>query len=632
VPVSTTFAGNILNQDKVALPRLTGGQSNFDGYPGIFGLFVPDSFVSGYCSACCKCASHDAAIMVGVKVGKHAPEAVFYPEYRYTHEDLLYLHNALYLTYYIYYGVEYDLLYNSGWTADNISQQRTYTIVDTSLSDPVLSSNQLRLRGDNPRHLQTGDSQPNPDWYGNGGDEGNRLITVDSFHCLPIGSMGVFHFPSVLRLKQLPCLTKVEDVTAVGDGEYEFIATLSNACSYAKYPDDQKYGDVSEYSITFYYYKTTPMDWPDIQPSPNTGWTRETVSLESGDLVEGVYTISDRILYPGLVDVGGLTLFGCVVRDGHNRYPVSFGSLSVSTQQSGGSWTVQIDFSSITSFDTIELMYFREASGSDDVWFRTRSSCTNSKREWSGSYTHDTNNYCAAYIGSDGNPQSSVAPFKANFCDECWQPECPNFTLTPVFDCNDPAWLNRFWNSVDMVMSQGIPGCSNHRNFSIDVVSMPSLRQVAGFYETATSTGVGHATKYLYHDAACGQLEESSTSLYLRHGALWGRDGNGEEFDMADMLNSRAGLFPEDVSGYETKKGQLGQTYDDDIDATGALRRFPFHNTGETHLYQYTTSNHGYCMTQGRRENIQLIISGFNENDYLTDDQELDVADIRSLY
>jgi len=169
------------------------------------------------------------------------------------------------------------------------------------------------------------------------------------------------------------------------------------------------------------------------------------------------------------------------------------------------------------------------------------------------------------------------------------------------------------------------------------MMNNPSLHLMAGFYNRAVATGIGHATKYMMHDAACGQYETFGAGRQrLRKGAFWARDKVDEwddyEFDMADMAGAMEGLFPAEVIGYKTKLTPAGGNYDNDNDPIKTMRNYPFRNIGNVHLYDYDTGAHGYCRTQAQKAGMESVIVGYREEELLTEDQREEIEEIRGLF
>lgn len=628
-----TFQGDILPYTKVAASELSGGRKNFC-FPPLLDELELKSKVPSLCESCAKKATHDPAEKVFfTPPPEFPPEHYIAPQYRILTEDNLRLVNAVFILSRIFYGVENrNLLYNRDWTADNVSQAQTYEILQTQLDDPNLNQNQLRLYGPNPKCLEQGVSSINPDWIGNGGDEGNRLNLDSAYHHLPVGAIGTFEFPSCLQHKNSPWIEKIEDV---GEGSNcEFTVTLSKNCSYAKYPIDQIYGEGLKYKITFWYYRNAPESWAFIQPTPTVLWGRSKFTLEPGDLTGGKWSISRRVLYPGLVDTGSLVPFSCVLYNSTQKRNITWSEITVITNQSPSGWEVEFDFSSVISegFDKIEMYIFLVCGDDDYPCFYTRCRCAHSRKDWSGSYTHDSECYCNARIGADGKERPEISAAFANFRDDCFQPGvCPYFTLEPAGSCVTGDDLNRLWTAVSLILIQGLPGCAHYSNFTFSMINNPSLHLMAGFFNTEVSSGIGHPKRQLWFDAVCGQREAGEASQFLRKGAFWGRDGNGYEFDMANMLNAKEGLFPAQVPGYKTKSTPDGGTYDDSNDLTKALRLYPYRNIGNVHLHDYTTGNHGYCRTQNRQDDSESVIVGIYQKSKLTPAKQAEVDEIRGL-
>lgn len=626
----------ILSADKEDAPRCSGGRCNFS-FPPLTGGLTLESQIVQSCVGCSKAGTHDPAEYVYFNPGHNFPYEVIAEKHRVTVEDVLRVVNAFVLLRFLCYGIVHDILYNSGWTANNISQQQSYEIIETSRSDgSSLDDNQLIVRGRNPKCISYWESSQNDDWIGRGGDEGNRLDTDTKYCHLPVGGLAKFAWPSVLERKITPMVEKIEVLDSVLE-DCRVKMTFAHDVSWAMDPVDLIYENNDEWHLTIYWYQVYSEDWPHPQPAYHMHLTFIEETIEPDDLDEdGKYIVNKRVLYPDLID--DITAFYCTARYGDSKILVEWDDLSVSTTQGDGVWSVVFDFSQI-DFDTATLQYFREADPGESVVLQVRSSCTNSIKDWSESYEHDNGHYCNRRIGADGAEDSSIAPHFSNYRYECWQPDCPGFSIERIFDCSSGGWLNRLWTNADLILKQGIPGLSSHRNISIERPwgNRPSLHLMSGFYNEEVGAGIGHATHELYHGAVLGQRVEYSdgddTKHLVRHGAFWGRGGlytGDNEFDMADMASAPGGLYPSVVSGWKTKTAPDGESYTTTNDPSETHIRYPHRNIGNVDLYEYTNSGHGLCRTEMKRASLKSWVSGFGTADLPNDAEEAIMSTIRT--
>jgi hypothetical protein len=556
-------------------------------------------------------------------------------------EFLMELQSALWVAHYTHNGVLRGTLYNLGAaTANNVSQQTTYEIV-------AANGNTLTLRGRDPRLLISPLSITNPnwpmeapiemkpddvtdaEWHGDpppatNGKKYARLISSGIFHALPLGSAIEFAYPSIIYDKCQPYVKKVILPDGMPDGmpddveNVTFEIVCSSDVSHARKPYDKAFPPFqNKYYCTLYYYSVSPEAWANYQTPQETWYTRHTVTITKAELdaVSGLIPLKNtaghntRVLHPSMASIS----VAYKIQDNPLLIPYPVDDTCLNVTQSGNNFISTIDLSALTLIDNITevtISYCPEAVPTDEWIIPYSKTCANDQVDYTGSYVHAngrrcTNIDCQKFRHGD---------YQAG---NCWMTEdADHFALGdeqgnfPASDAGDSKYISRLWHRTSLILEQGMPGSSSHRNFAYrrPPEGGPSLIEIMGSYYHDVPGGF-FARREPVHPPSLGQrrewTEDGNKCHEIIYGAYeartYGVNDNGDIFDKG--FN---GHFATYLDGWTTRNGYR------DTSLSSTQNKFSRYGSSANGLYTYDLSGNGMMMPKRLSDAINQVYSTGN--------------------
>lgn len=614
------FFDDIGNDREAVTPRAEFGRKGVV-YPALADTTQERNHTLPACSNCSKLADHGKPCCeMGrvVDVGDEVLDVVN-PEEVAEAEFLHRLVMAIWATHYVLFGRPMWRPENFGMgTSNNVTQGPVFEILS------VVAPNRLRIKCDNPLNMLTGYTVTNPEWPFEAPAELRPewmsdeewdiakfayLIPQGKRHCLPICAMVDFAFPSVLAKKLNPYVTKIIPGTSAAANGVEYEIELSHTVSYAMTPYDLAYPPSDgKYYGGFYYYSLVPEEFPNFQVLETMWITRKqlTVDGEAFATASGVIELNNsngdgcRVLAPSM---GTGVLVVRYKREG--AAPVTLSDAEVTAaltiDDDGEGWQASLDLSALLEFEDIEgvtVIYMPEAVEGDSPVIPMQGSCSNSQRDYTGSYIH-TEALTSTGYGSATHRCMNVfcSKFQAGkYRTSCYDPKASGFVRGygtggfPITNPRDSKWLMRLWSDVTLIRVQGLPGLNNGRNFWIERKGVPSLQEIVGGVYDMVPQGKFSRREPL-NFPRMGQRREfvngdDEADHEVIHGLFGARTYRGNQSEGYEDLGF-VGALREIVSGWDSRKDARNDTL------TTREKDFPSNSPPPAHLYQYDLGVNG---------------------------------------
>lgn len=588
-PDRTNVAPRTSEGSKGVLLPLTGNQE------------IP--FIQSACESCSKlvdhgkpCAQLGLRLPYGQKRHENVPETE-----KVDAQFLMKMQVALWNAAYTLNGVLSGTIYNLGFgTANNVAQEIVYEIV-------AASGNTLTLKGRDPRLIKSPLSLENPNFPGSAPNEmkpddvtteqwntmkWGRLIPSGVFHSLYLGAAIEFQYPSILFDKTNPHIIKVNipSGTPSDINNVTFSVQCSGLVTGAKEPYDKAF-PASKYYCTLYYYALAPESWGNFQTPVETWFTKHSMTFTKAQLhaANGYPVLKDtggndtRILFPSMASVSVSYKLGQGV-----SIPLPVNDSHIIA---GG--TTLIDLTSLLSLadlTEVTVSYCPLARETDGFIIPFAKTCANDQIDYTGSYVHSNGRRCT---------NVDCAKFKAgNYAaGNCWKDaQADKFTLgdetgvLPQSNGANSEYLSRLWNRTSLVLEQGMPGFSHHRNFAYRRPAQggPSLIELMGSYFSDVPVGF-FATRKPVHLPKLGQRREYTVDGDKFHEIILGA------YEARTYEQTESGIIDKDFCGH------LEQYVIDWLDRYGyrntalyaAEARFPKHGPSANSLYSYELQSNG---------------------------------------
>ena len=561
-----------LNIEKDDAPR-----RSVDGQRGICWpstTFDPETPVRlSSCDDCGKEASHNIATNIEVEIphGEARHDRVAANQ-RYDVATFDKVQSALFHLAWVLHGyIGDEVILNVGNTANNASQKIRYEV-------KAVNGAILTLEGPNPKRIEIGRSVENPEWFP-GSDE-PRLIAVPFTFALPYGCRVEPVAPSVLAGKKRFLLSSWQ-LPSSDDEIVEFNATVVGDASniiapfdLAQPPTDGKYYVDLRAEILY------PQKWLNLQAPIETQFAKRVVQLTTMPTWPLRLKDSDggdtRILYPGMRP----NAFRATYIKGGDAVVVAVTTAHLTTTQSGGAWTTDLDLTGLVPADADELTleYWHEALAANTPRQPFAGSCAHSQ-----SHPHISNQrICMARDCSQRETHE----------EECWQPDASRFALgekgAPSYGApmgafpdrvDDALFWSSLWHRVSWVLNQRYP----LPEFELErpAGAGPSIAELLGGWLDEVPGGL-FAERAPWHQPVLGRRytwqEDSNQYHGLVYGAWYSRafdfDSTGGPSYAYDGDNLLAGTLPW-LMGSGWSAGKDGFEY-------------PWRFTGRTNVYTYS--------------------------------------------
>lgn len=611
------FFDDIGNDREAVTPRAEFGRKGVV-YPALADTTQERNHTLPACANCSKLADHGKPCCeMGrvVDVGDEVLDVVN-PEEVAEAEFLHRLVMAIWATHFLAFGRPTWRPENFGMgTANNVTQGPTFEIVS------VVSSRRLQIKCDNPLNMLTGYTVVNPEWPMEApaelrpdwmtDEEWNvtkyaRLIPQGKRHVLPICAMVEFAFPSVLAKKLTPYVTKIIPGTSSAASGVTYDIELSHSVAYAMTPYDAAYPPSDgKYYGAFHYFSLVPEDFPNFQ-KPETMWvTRKTITVAADDFAG---TIELRDTNGDGCRVLGPTMGTNVLRVFYRRTstgPVVMTDAEVTAalvvDDDGTGWEFSLNLAALLAFGDLESVtveYMPEAVAGDSPVIPVQGSCSNSQRDYTGSYIH-TSAFTGAGFGSATHRCMNVACSKfvaGKYRTSCFDPKATGFVRGygtgsfPITNPRDSKWLMRLWSDATLIRVQGIAGVNSARNFWIERKGTPSLQEIVGGLYDLVPQGKFSRREPLNYPVMGQRREFTNDDGDVDHELIFGlmgaRTHEGNQYDGYVDLGFEGALRAV-VAGWESREDVKGATL------TDREKDYPLNSPPGCHLYEFDLGTNG---------------------------------------
>jgi len=536
------------------------------------------------CSACTKKALHNCTKKIAFSPphGEHRYQRV--PEAnRPTKAVIDRIQKSFHLMGFAAWGlIGDDVIYNAGG-GNNGSQRVVYEIVGAS-------GDTLTLRGPNPKNILIGSLRANPNYPLPDPQTGvTSALVPEGFEItLPVGGAVEFLSESVLTNKLVPMVVGIT-LPASDDLEDDVTFGLKTNCQVgnAMRPIDLAYPPDSYHCIVR-FEALAPDFYLNVQGLVDAQFSRKTISdVSCATAIELKDNDDDdaRVLYPIMWPGRAVTV---TLSDGRVLGDAEITAALTTTQTAGG-WSTELDLTAYAGL-TATITYHPEAVAADTLRIPFQGGCSNS--QFVGGYG-DSGRVCVAIEASE----------RANHRQECWQPECTNFSIggasngfgnkpTPP---QDPTadWLTGLWTRQRWVASNTVAGASSYRyvQLSKPVGGGPSIQGLTGGWRDEVIAASDKPTKYPYDAAVFGKRvtwENDGNSYHgLVHGGLFARPDvlvpNGPDFTHDAASGYNAGCISGDAA-FQAQADALGTQH------SALLKLFPYRYVGSCGVDDYATT------------------------------------------
>jgi hypothetical protein len=538
------------------------------------------------CAGCSQNATHNIAesLLVNVPIDQSGGRYGMIPvTERQDVPNMNRIQSALFLWHYYLYGYfGAPLIFNAGPAGDNADQAFAYEIRG-------VGSGYIVLYGKNPKRLVTGASRVNPEWPLPDPVTGSpaRLIWESDASAMQIAGASVeFQYPSVLYGKFNPLISSIVAPDSEAD-DVEFTAYLGGAdTSNVMVPYDATFPPADGiYRCLIRSEILRPQAFKDYQAPKETQFSPRRMTFNS----PGVYglTASDdngcRVILPGMATDAVVIQFspsGLILRNPSGIVATTY----------AGTYSTTIDLTGF-DFETAVVDYWAESTAPEDnarqrvIW---QGQCSKSRIDYSTSHDHGA--------GPQHCGETSSTGFQSDlYHQNCWLPgRCSGFSLADesLSTMDDANFLGTLWTRSSWIISQGVPGISNSRNFTLIQKGGASIQLFTGGFSQSVPSGFFEDRDELNTQALGKRViytdEDGGQRQTLEFGAFYAQpyrindsEGNALVAYEPDAFDDfRLGNIALGVSGWTASKPSI-------------TRGFPWKYCGQTNLYSFDSGGSG---------------------------------------